>query len=113
MLTKEPPPVVMYPNPERQLVGDMIEIRNIVLDCAVKVSDAKGVPIKGIRVKLWQSPEADCEDVDFDILLGCDEETAFAYWDGVDEAIDECAGSMSEEMRYMFNYHVSIWVHWQ
>ena len=113
MLTKEPPTVVMDPNVERLLVGDMLEIRDLVIDRAVKVSDAKGVPIKEIRVALWQSPEDDWEDVDFDILLDGDQETAFAYWDGVSDAIDECAGSMSEEMRYMFNYHVSVWVHWR
>ena len=112
MLTKEPPPVVVDPNVERLLAGDMLKIRDIVLDCAVKVSDAKGVPIKEIRVALWQSPEDDWEDVDFDILLVCDQETAFAYWDGIDEAIDEYTESMSEEVRYMFNYHVSVWAHW-
>ena len=112
-MTKEPPPLVVDPKVERLLVGDMLEIRDMILDCAVKVSDAKGVAIKEIRVKLWQSPEDDWEDVEFEIHLVGDQETSFDYWGGVANAIDEVVGNMSEEMRYTLDYHVGISVEWR
>ena len=112
-MTKEPPPLVVDPKVERLLVGDMLEIRDIVLDCAVKVSDAKGIPVKEVRVKLWQDPASDWEDVDFEIHLVGDQEMAFDYWEDVANAIGERTENMSEEMRYTLDYHVGVSVEWR
>ena len=111
-MTKEPPPLVVDPKAERLLVGDMLEIRDVILDCAVKISDARGVPIKRVRILQWENPEDDCEYVNFEIHLVCDQETAFAYWDGVGDAIDKCAESMSEEVRHALIYIVGVSVEW-
>ena len=112
-MTKEPPPLVVDPKAERLLVGDMLEIRDMILDCAVKVSDARGVPIKRVRILQWEDPEDDCEYVDFEIHLVGDQVTAFDYWEGVGNAIDELVGNMSEEMRYTLDYHVGVSVEWR
>ena len=112
-MTKEPPPLVVDPKAERLLVGDMLEIRDVILDCAVKVSDARGVPIKRVRILQWEDPEDDCEYIDFEIHLVGDQETAFDYWGGVSDAIDEFVGNMSEEMRYTLDYHVGVSVEWR
>ena len=111
-MTKEPPPLVVDPKAERLLVGDMLEIRDMILDCAVKVSDARGVPIKRVRILQWEDA-CDGEYVDFQIHLVCDQETAFDYWDGVGDAIDKRAESMSEEIRHALIYRAGVSVEWR
>ena len=110
-MTKEPPPLVVDPKAERLLVGDMLEIRDMILDCAVKVSDARGVPIKRVRIVLWEYQDGD-EYVDFEIHLVGDQVTAFDYWGVVWSAIDKRAESMSEEIRHALIYIVGVSVEW-
>ena len=110
--TKRTPPIVVDPNVERLMKGDMIAIRDMILGHVATVSEIRGVPVKEVRVKLWTNPEDDWEDVEFEIHLVGDQETAFAYWDGIADAIDESARGMSEDMLYTLNYHVGVGVEW-
>lgn len=110
--TKRTPTIVVDPNVERLMKGHMLAIRDMILGHAAAVSEVRGVPIKEVRINLWTSPEDDWEDVDFEIHLIGDQETAFAYWDGIADAIDESARDMSEDMLYTLNHRVGVGVEW-
>ena len=110
--TKRMPPIVVDPNVERLMKGDMIPIRDMILGHVAAVSEVRGVPINEVRISVCANPEDDWEDVDFEIHLVGDQETAFAYWDGIADAIDESARDMSEDMLYTLNHRVGVGVEW-
>ena len=106
--TKPMPPIVVDPNVERLLKGDMLAIRDIALEGAVKVSESMGVHIKEVRISLWQSPEEDWEYVAFDIHVVSDEETSSSYWEGVLDEVAKSEPGMSEDMLNTLIYQVGI-----
>ena len=105
--TMPTPPIVVDPNVERLMKGDMLKIRDIALDSAFRVSESMGVRIKEVRINLWEYPEEEWELVDFHIYVLADEETVSSYWDGVLDAVEESPG-MSEDMLNMLIYQAGI-----
>ena len=103
--TKRKPPIVVDPNVERLMNGDMIAMRDIAIEGAFKVSESMGVHIEEVRINLWESPEEDWEFVDFSIYVLADEETVSAYWERV---LGEISTGMSEDMMNMLIYQVGI-----
>ena len=103
--TKRTPLIVVDPNVEQLMNGDMIAMRDIALEGAFKVSESMGVHIEEVRISLWESPEEDWEFVDFSIYVLADEETVSAYWERV---LDEISTGMSEDMMNMLIYQVGI-----
>ena len=106
--TKPMPPIVVDPNVERLMNGDMIAIRDIALEGAVKVSESMGIPIKEVRISLWQSPEEDWEYAAFDIHVAADDETVSSYWEGVLDEVAKSEPGMSEDMLNTLIYQVGI-----
>ena len=106
--TKRTPPIVVDPNVERLMKGDMLAIRDIALDGAVKVSESMGVHVKEVRISLWQSPEEDWEYVAFDIRVVADDETVSSYWEGVLDEVAKSEPGMSEDMLNTLIYQVGI-----
>lgn len=106
--TKPMPPIVVEPDAERLLTGDILKIRDIAIEGAVKVSESMGVRIKEVRIRTWQSPEEDCEFVDFDIYVLADDETASACWNAVLDEVAKSKPGMSENMQNMLIYQVGI-----
>ena len=106
--TKPMPPIMVAPNVERLMKGDMLAIRDIALEGAVKVSDSMGVHVKEVRISLWQSPEEDWEYVAFDIHVVADDETVSSYWEGVLDEVAKSEPGMSEDMLNTLIYQVGI-----
>ena len=50
--TKRTPPIVVDPDAERLMKGDMLKICDIALDGAFKVAESMGVRIKEVRINL-------------------------------------------------------------
>ena len=105
--TKRTPPIVVDPDAERLMTGDMLKIRDIALAGAFKVSESMGVPIEEVLIDTWESPEEDCEFVDFNIYVLADEETVSSLWNGVLDAVKESPG-ISSDMLNMLTYQVGI-----
>lgn len=109
--TKPMPPIVVDPNVERLMKGDMIAIRDMILGHVATVSDAKGVRINEVRITLRRDEEDPCwEEVAFDINLAADMETAFKYWSAVSNAVGESGRSMTEKMQDTLSGHAAIGV---
>ena len=98
--TKRTPPIVVDPNVERLMKGDMLAIRDMILGHAAAVSEVRGVPINEVRIALCGDADNCCwEEVAFDINLAADMETAFAYWSAVSNAVGESSKGMTEKMQ--------------
>ena len=109
--TKRTPPIVVNPNAERLMKGDMIAIRDMILGHVAAVSDAKGIRINEVRISLRRDAEDPCwEEVAFDINLAADMETAFKYWSAVSNAVGESGKVMSDEMQDTLSGHAAIGV---
>ena len=106
--TMPTPPIVVDPDAERLMKGDMLKIRDIALAGAFKVSESMGVPIEVVRIDTWESPEEDWEFVDFNIYLLTDEETVSSFWKRVSDEVAKSKPGMSEDMLTMFTYQVGI-----
>lgn len=109
--TKRTPPIVVDPNVERLMKGDMIAIRDMILGHVAAVSNAKGVQINEVRIMLRRDVEDPCwEEVAFDINLAADMETAFEYWSAVSNAVGESGKIMTEKMQDTLSGHAAIGV---
>ena len=109
--TKPTPPIVVDPNAERLMKGDMLAIRDMILGHVATVSDAKGIRINEVRISLRRDAEDTCwEGVAFDINLAADMETAFEYWASVSNAVGESGRGMSEKMQDTLSGHAAIGV---
>ena len=91
MQLREKPPVVIDPDIAHLMKGEMLEVRDLMLDRAVALSETHGIPIVRImiRSRVW-TEEDDCEekDVVFDIDVDTqDDEGAFHYWDAILDAM--------------------------
>ena len=106
--TKRTPPIVVDPDAERLMTGDMLKIRDIALAGAFKVSESMGVPIEEVQIDTWQSPEEDCEFVDFSIFVLADEETVSSFWKRVSDEVAKSKPGMSENMLNMLIYQVGV-----
>ena len=106
--TKPTPPIVVDPDAERLMKGDMIAIRDIALESAFKVAESMGVHIEEVRIDTWESPEEDWEFVDFNFYVLADEETVSSYWEGILDEIAKSEPGMSEDMLNMLIYKVGI-----
>ena len=105
------PPIVVDPNVERLMTGDMIAIRDMILGHVAAVSEVWGAPINEVRIALCGDADNCCwEEVAFDINLAADMETAFAYWSAVSNAVGESGKDMTEKMQDTLNGHVGVGV---
>ena len=106
--TKRTPPIVVDPDAERLMTGDMLKIRDIALAGAFKVSESMGVPIEEVLIDTWESPEEDWKFVDFSIFVLADEETVSSFWKRVSDEVAKSEPGMSEDMLNMLTYQVGI-----
>ena len=96
MQLREKPPVVVDPNVMHLMKGDMIEIRDTILDLAASVADSRGIHIDQILIRLHYYIEDDWADVTFDIQVSADDDAAFSYWEAVSDAVTEAQKGMPE-----------------
>ena len=112
MQIREKPPVVVTPNAVRLMKSDMIDIRDVVLKWAVKVSDNRGIELVQVRVRELYSYEEDWSKVIFEMCITADDDMAFAYWKAVDDAIWDNRRELSESAQVTLDEDVTIFVHW-
>ena len=112
MQLREKPPVVIDPDVMHWMTGDMIDIRNTVLDLAASVADNRGVQIDRIVIRLGYIIEDDWEDVILEVHVDADEDSAFAYWEAVCDSIPEVQQGMTEESQDLLNDRVTVFVEW-
>ena len=112
MRIREKPPVVVDPSVEHLMKGDMIEIRNTILDLIPTVAGCHGIQIDRIRIMLHVFAEDDWENVIFEIYVAADEDSAFAYWEAVSDAVSQAEEGMEKAMQDTLNYHVGVSVEW-
>ena len=90
MQLREKPPVVIDTDVAHLMKGEMLEVRDLILDRAVALSEAYGIPIVRIMIRSRVWTEDDCEDEDFvfDIDIDTqDDEGAVRYWDAILDAM--------------------------
>ena len=112
MQIREKPPVVVDPSVEHLMKGDMIEIRDLVLDKAISVAEVMTVPIEKVWIRLLYLAEDDWADVIFEVHVAADEDTAFAYWEAVSDAVSQATEGLEKAMQDTLNYHVGVFVEW-
>ena len=111
MQTREKPPVIVEPDVENLMKGDMIDIRNTILDLAASVADSRGIHIDRIVIRLHYYVEDDWANVAFDIQVSADDDAAFSYWEDVSDAITEARKEMPEITARMLD-DVGVLVYW-
>ena len=116
MRTKEIPPIVIDPQVEPFMKGDMLEIRDLVLEQAVAVAKGHGLAIDRIFVNHYYCMECDCKqdacgDFTFDIELTTDDDKAFSYWEEVSGAITKAQKHLSKTASDLLN-EIGVLVYW-
>ena len=111
MQLREKPPVVIDPDVMHLMKGDMIDIRNTILDLAASVADSRGVHIDRIVIRLHYYIEDDWGNVAFDIQVSADDDAAFLYWEEVSDAITEAQKEMPETAARILD-DVGVLVYW-
>ena len=112
MQTREKPPVVVHPDVAHLMNGPMIEIRELVVDRAAAVAESRGVRIDRVVIRPHHYIEDDWTEVDFDIQLSSDDETAFSYWEAVCDAVTAARSGMSKDARESLDARVGVVVDW-
>ena len=112
MQTSQLPPVVVTPDVERLMKGDIIDIRDLVLKWAVIVSENRGIELVQVRVRELYSYEEDWSKVIFEMCVRADDDMAFAYWKAVDDAVWDNRCDLSESAQVTLDEDVTIFVHW-
>ena len=112
MQTSQLPPVVITPDVERLMKGDMIDIRDLVLKWAVAVSENQGIALAQVRVRELYCYEEDWSKVIFEMCVTADDDTAFAYWKAVDDAVWDNRWDLSESAQVALDKNVTIFVRW-
>lgn len=111
MQIRDKPPVIVESDAERLMKGDMIEIRDTILDLADSVADSRGIHIDRILIRLPYYIEHDWEGVTFDIQVSADDDAAFSYWEEVSDAVTEAQERMPETTARRLN-DVGVLVYW-
>ena len=112
MQIREKSPVVVDPEVERLMKKDMIEIRDTVLDLAARVAENRDIRIDRILIRLHYFIEDDWENVVFEIHVSADEESGFAYWEAICDAISEAEKNLPKSVQDTLNDHVGVFVEW-
>ena len=112
MQLREKPQVVMDPNVMHMMKGDMIDIRDKVLNLAVWVAEKRGIPIDQIAIRQGYIIEDDWEDVIFEVHVAADEDSAFSYWEAVCDSIPQVQQGMTKESQDLLNDRVAVFVEW-
>lgn len=112
MQTRETPPVIVDPDVERLIRGDMLDIREFVLSRAVFVGDRIGVTVDQIRIRQLYCYEEDWSKVIFEMCVSADERQAMAYWEAVDDTIWNERDILSEAAQTVLDNEVTVFVRW-
>ncbi len=111
MQLREKPPVVIDPDVMHLMKGDMIDIRNTILDLAASVADSRGIHIDRILIRLHYYIEDDWGNVAFDIQVSAEDEAAFSYWEAISDAITDTQKEMPGTTACMLD-DVGVLVYW-
>ena len=98
MQLREKPPVVIDPDVEHLMKGEMLEVRDLMLDRAIALAETHDIAIARIMIRSRVWTEDDCEDDDCedcedkDVVFEIDVDTrdddrAFRYWEAVSDAM--------------------------
>ena len=112
MQIREKPPVVVEQDVEHLMKGDMIEIRDTILDLIPTVARRHDIQVGQVRIMLHDFVEDDWENVIFEIRVVSDEDSAFAYWESVSDAVSQAGKGMDQVMQDTLNDHVGVFVEW-
>ena len=112
MQTRERPPVNVEPDVEHLIKGDMLAIRDTVLDLIPTVARRHSIEVDHVRIRLHYIIEDDWENVIFEIHVASDEDSAFRYWEAISDAVSKAAKEMDQVMQDTLNDHVGVFVEW-
>ena len=112
MQLREKPPVVVDPNVMHLMNGDMIDIRNTILDLISVVAGQHGIEVGHVRIMLHNFVEDDWENVIFEVHVVADEDRAFVYWEAVSDAVSQAGEGMDQMIQDTLNDHVGVFVEW-
>ena len=90
MQLREKPPVVIDPDVMHLMKGEMIEVRDLLLDRAIALAETHDIHIVRILIqsRVWTEDDCEDEDVVFDIDVDTqDDDGAFRYWEAVSDAM--------------------------
>ncbi len=111
MQLREKPPVVIDPDAAHLMKGDMVAIRDTIVELAASVAAVRGIHIDRIVIRLHYYIEDDWGNVAFDIQVSADDDAAFSYWEEVSDAITEARKEMPETTAHMLD-DVGVLVYW-
>ena len=90
MQTREKPPITVHPDVEHLMKGDMLQVRDFMLDRITALAEIHNVAIVRIMIqcRVWTEDDFDDEDVVFTIDVDTDDDArAFRYWEAVSDAM--------------------------
>ena len=112
MQTREKPPITVHPDVEHLMKGDMLQVRDLILDRATAVAETHEVEIEQVRVRELFCYGEDWSKVIFEICTSADEDTAMAYWEAVDNAVWNDRNKLSKSAETVLDEGVTIFVNW-
>ena len=112
MQLREKPPVVVDPDVMHLMKGDMIDIRDTILNLAVKVAERRDIPIVRVAIRQGYIIEDDWEDVILEVHVAADEDRAFEYWEAVCDSMSEVEQGMTKAAQDLLNERVTVFVEW-
>ena len=90
MQLREKPPVVIDPDIEHLMKGEMLEVRDLMLNQAIALAETHSIPIVRIMIRSRVWTEDDCEDEDVVFAIDVDaqdDDRVFRYWEAVSNAM--------------------------
>lgn len=112
MQTREKPPVVVHPDVESLMKGDILDIRDLILDRAIAVAETHRVEVEQILIRELCCYDEDWSKVIFEMCISTDDEVAFAYWEALVNSVWCERGNLSETAQVALDEEVTIFVHW-
>ena len=110
--TREKPPVVVYPDVEHLMKGDMLKVRDLMVDWTIALAETHDIAIVRIMIqsRVWTEDDSEDEDVVFTIDVDAhDDARALSYWEAVSEVMTE--ETVPEGLRGMLD-NTWIQVYW-
>ena len=90
MQTREKPPVVVHPDVEHLMAGDMLKVRDLMLERSIALAETHDIAIVRIMIqsRVWTEDDCEDEDVVFAIDVDADDDArVFHYWENVSDAM--------------------------
>lgn len=114
MQTKQKPPIIIKPDVLPQMKGDMLEIRDMVLEHVVRIAEEQDIHIHRIVVRPDYAAEYmnESDGVIVAVYIPAEDDTAMSYWGAIGDALTESEKNLSKSAYHTLNYHFGVFVEW-